>query len=153
MTSLFLFKLLLSAVLLVSKDSAFISKSWFFCYNAFNAILFASSSFFKCSFNATYLIVLFFSSKCCLVSLSATYKAFTNSACFSLIVLSYSIVLPSAFNLISKGIVYPLWFFQFETQAGIFQSSWSCWVSFLVGECITVFGGDFGPPGIFLCLN
>lgn len=44
-------------------------------------------------------------------------------------------------------------FFQLDTQGGIFQSSISYPVTFLGGECITVFGGDPVDPAIFLALN
>ena len=53
----------------------------------------------------------------------------------------------------SKGIVYPLMFFQFEMHGGIFQSCWSLTESLRGGECITGTGGDGGPRGTRLCLN
>ena len=61
--------------------------------------------------------------------------------------------LPSAYNLISSGMVYPLEFFQFEMQGGIFQFFWSYTVIFRCGECIIGTGGEPGPLMIFLCLK
>ena len=58
--------------------------------------------------------------------------------------------LPSAANLLSKGTVYPLAFFQFETHGGIFHSFCSFTLTLRVGECITGAGGEGGPRGIFL---
>ena len=60
--------------------------------------------------------------------------------------------LPSAPILMWMGIVYPLEFFQFEIQGGIFQSSMSFLVSFLGGDLRIWGGGDPGPFGNFLCL-
>lgn len=96
--------------------------------------------------------ILFLSSTSFLAYFSAVYIESANYANFSLIDVSCKL-LPSACNLICRGIVYPLAFFQFEMQGGIFQSYISFTVSFLGGDLIMVGGGLGGAPGILLCLN
>jgi hypothetical protein len=68
-----------------------------------------------------------------LAYLSAVYIASASAACLALTVTSYN-PLPSAYNLMCKGIVYPLAFYQLDIQAGIFQSFISYAVNFLGGD-------------------
>ena len=60
--------------------------------------------------------------------------------------------LPSACSRICRGTVYPAAFFQFEMQAGTFQSFWSWAVSCRGGDLRMTGGGSLSPLGTFLCL-
>lgn len=60
---------------------------------------------------------------------------------------------PSAARRLSKGMVKPLLFFQFEMQGGIIHSFCSAAVALRGGLRRTGGGGLGGPRGIFLCLK
>ena len=59
---------------------------------------------------------------------------------------------PSAAKRLSKGIVYPRGFFQFEIQVGITHASCSSLVNFVGGACKTGTGSSAGPRGALTCL-
>lgn len=77
---------------------------------------------------------------------SATYSASVNLAKLSLMAVSWR-PRPSAARRLSRGMVYPLAFFQLEMQGGIFQSCCSRTLTARGGECITGTGGDPVPRG------
>lgn len=74
------------------------------------------------------------------------YRASVNLAKLSLMAVSCS-PRPSAASRLSKGIVYPLGFFQLEMLGGIFQSCWSFTLTGRGGECMMGTGGEPAPLG------
>mmetsp|Transcript_9622 Transcript_9622/g.23518 ORF Transcript_9622/g.23518 Transcript_9622/m.23518 type:complete len:238 (-) Transcript_9622:401-1114(-) len=60
--------------------------------------------------------------------------------------------LPSAANRLSRGMVYPRVFFQFEMHAGTFHASRSSLLSFSGGACRTGTGSSAGPLGALRCM-
>ena len=74
------------------------------------------------------------------------YRASVNLAKLSLMAVSCS-PRPSAASRLSKGMVYPLGFFQLEILGGIFQSCWSLTLTGRGGECMMGTGGDPAPLG------
>jgi hypothetical protein len=82
----------------------------------------------------------------CLAELSAMYRASVNLAKLSLMAVSCK-PRPSAARRLSRGMVYPLGFFQLEMLGGIFQSCWSFTLTGRGGECMMGTGGEPAPLG------
>lgn len=74
------------------------------------------------------------------------YRASVNLAKLSLMAVSCS-PRPSAASRLSRGMVYPLGFFQLEMLGGIFQSCWSLTLTGRGGECMMGTGGEPAPLG------
>ncbi|OMH78392.1 hypothetical protein AX774_g8222 [Zancudomyces culisetae] len=116
------------------------------------------AKFLKCSSLASFSLRTI---RCCIIDRcltsslacrSAASNASDNFAKLSLILTSCN-PLPSAANLLSSAIVYPLAFFQFEIHGGITHAFCSSTDTARGGECITGAGGEGGAFGILLCWN
>mmetsp|Transcript_52114 Transcript_52114/g.110763 ORF Transcript_52114/g.110763 Transcript_52114/m.110763 type:complete len:395 (+) Transcript_52114:730-1914(+) len=87
-----------------------------------------------------------------LACLSATYRLSDRTANWGLIVASSLSPLPSAARRLSKGMVYPLVFFQLDMQAGTLHASRSSLDNFSGGACSTGTGSSAGPLGALRCM-